>query len=147
MSQCSRPSWRSRLVLRSGRALACGQQQLHEQRHLIGVQRPHERLGQRRELRAAIWHLVNGRGRRDDPPTRLVVMWRGRQEHWPRGLVVDESPFRWHLFAHEIRRGVDIVRVSAFLGHATITKTLNIYAHLFDVDHLDVAAIFDGDDA
>jgi len=36
----------------------------------------------------------------------------------------------------------NVVRVSGYLGHATVTKTLNVYGHLIGHDHSDVDAAF-----
>ena len=48
-----------------------------------------------------------------------------------------------HYYASRlIRHGVDVVRVSGYLGHATVTKTLNVYGHLIGQDHSDVDAAF-----
>lgn len=55
----------------------------------------------------------------------------------------------WEPTAHDLRhfyasrliqQGVDVVRVSGYLGHATVTKTLNVYGHLIFQDHSDVDA-------
>jgi hypothetical protein len=35
-----------------------------------------------------------------------------------------------------------VVRVSGYLGHATVTKTLHVYGHLIGHDHSDVDAAF-----
>ena len=39
-----------------------------------------------------------------------------------------------------IKGGLDIVKVSRRLGHASPTITLRVYAHLFDQDDKDAAA-------
>jgi integrase len=57
------------------------------------------------------------------------------------------TPIRFHDIRHThasilISEGVDIVKVSARLGHANPKITLEIYAHLMPNNHNDVADIF-----
>lgn len=48
-----------------------------------------------------------------------------------------------HYYASRlIQQGVDVDRVSGYLGHETVTKTLNVYGHLISQDHSDVDAAF-----
>jgi integrase len=50
---------------------------------------------------------------------------------------------RHHYASYLLSEGVDIVRVSRFLGHANATKTLKVYSHVLREDHGDVTAILD----
>ena len=106
---------------------------------------------------AALTPLLKDRTTNDDLWVTALgepLSYRAFRVAWDK--AVEASGLDWKPRAHDLRHyyasvllrnGVDIVRVSAFLGHATVTKTLNVYAHLIDVDHSDVAAIFDGEDA
>ena len=58
----------------------------------------------------------------------------------------------WVPTAHDLRHyyasvllseGTDIVRVSMYLGHSTVTQTLDTYAHVIKRDHTDVRVLLD----
>ena len=78
------------------------------------------------------------------------MKYRAFKYRWAKAL--ESAALGWRPTPHDLRHyyasrliseGIDIVRVSHYLGHATVTKTLNIYAHMMSPDHTDVSAIFD----
>ena len=76
----------------------------------------------------------------------------GKLVSYRRATALESAVLGWRPTPHDLRHyyasrliseGIDIVRVSHYLGHATVTKTLNIYAHMMSPDHTDISAIFD----
>lgn len=65
--------------------------------------------------------------------------------------ALESADLGWSPTAHDLRhyyasrlvqQGVDVVRVSSYLGHATVMKTLNVYGQLMGQDHSDMDAAF-----
>lgn len=101
----------------------------------------------------ALQEVLKGRSRDEDLwITHLgeTMQYRAFRYRWRKALK--SADLGWEPTAHDLRHyyasrlvseGVDIVRVSAYLGHATVTKTLDVYAHLMVQDHSDVSSIFE----
>lgn len=77
------------------------------------------------------------------------LQYRAFRYRWKKTL--DEASLNWEPTAHDlrhyyasklIRAGLDIVRVSKFLGHSNVTKTLDVYAHVMGHDVEDLEAAF-----
>ena len=98
----------------------------------------------------ALMPLVQGRGREDDlwvSDLGEPLLYRAFRYRWRK--TIRAAGLGWEPTAHDLRhyyasrliqQGVDVVRVSGYLGHATVTKTLNVYGHLIFQDHSDVDA-------
>ena len=100
----------------------------------------------------ALRPLVVGRGREADlwvSDLTEPMVYRAFRYRWKK--AVGAAGLGWSPTAHDLRhyyasrliqQGVDVVRFSGYLGHATVTKTLNVYGHLIGQDHSDVDAAF-----
>jgi integrase len=100
----------------------------------------------------AIRPLLVGRDREADlwmSDLEEPLMYRAFRYRWKK--TIKAAGLGWEPTAHDLRhyyasrlikQGVDVVRVSGYLGHATVTKTLNVYGHLIGHDHSDVDAAF-----
>ena len=100
----------------------------------------------------ALRPLIEGRGRGEDlwiSDLGEPLLYRAFRYRWKK--TIRAAGLGWEPTAHDLRhfyasrliqQGVDVVRVSGYLGHATVTKTLNVYGHLISQDHSDVDAAF-----
>lgn len=101
---------------------------------------------------AALRPLVEGKSAKADlwvSDLGETLDYRAFRYRWKKAVL--GANLGWSPSAHDLRHfyaskliyeGVDIVRVSAYLGHANTTMTLNVYSHLMGQDHSDVDAVF-----